>query len=57
MSIPSTISRCIAKLYLEGKYDLDSLIIERIKLEDINRIFDIFRDPKGKNMGRYVVEF
>lgn len=47
----------IANLYLEGKYDLDSLIIERIKLEDINKVFDIFRDPKGKNMGRYVIEF
>ena len=47
----------IAQLYLDGKYDLDSLIIEKIGLEDINRVFDIFHDPKGKNMGRYVIEF
>lgn len=47
----------IAQLYLDGKYDLDSLILERIELGDINRVFDIFRDPKGKNMGRYVIEF
>lgn len=47
----------IAQLYLDGKYDLDSLILEKIKLEDINRVFDIFHDPKGKNMGRYVIEF
>jgi len=47
----------IAQLYLNGKYDLDSLILEKIKLEDINRVFDVFHDPKGKNMGRYVIEF
>lgn len=47
----------IAQLYLDGKYDLDSLILERIDLEDINKVFDIFRDPQGKNMGRYVIEF
>ena len=47
----------IAQLYLDGKYDLDSLVIEHIKLEEINHVFDIFRDPKGKNMGRYVIDF
>ena len=47
----------IAELYLQGKFDLDALVIERIKLEDINKVFDIFRDPQGKNMGRYVIEF
>lgn len=47
----------IAQLYLEGKYNLDDLIIEKIPLEDINKVFDIFRDPAGKNMGRYVIEF
>jgi S-(hydroxymethyl)glutathione dehydrogenase/alcohol dehydrogenase len=47
----------IAKLYLEGKYDLDNLVIEQIKLEDINKAFDAFHDPKAKNMGRYVIVF
>lgn len=47
----------ICKLYLQGKYDLDSQIIDNIQLEDINKVFDIFSDPKGKNMGRYVVKF
>ena len=47
----------IAKMYMDGKYDLDSLIIEKIKLEDINRAFDAFHDPDGDNMGRYIIEF
>ena len=47
----------IARMYLDGKYDLDSLIIEKIPLEDINRAFDSFHDPDGDNMGRYIIEF
>ena len=47
----------IARLYLDGKYDLDSLIIEKIKLEEINKAFDAFSDPTAKNMGRYVITF
>lgn len=47
----------IAELYLSGKYDLDSLIIRKIKLEDINVAFDAFHDPKAKNMGRYIITF
>ncbi len=47
----------IAQLYLDGKYDLDSLIIKTIKLEDINLAFDAFHDPTAKNAGRYVIEF
>ena len=47
----------IAQMYLDGKYDLDSLIIDRIKLEEINIAFDAFHDPNGNNMGRYIIEF
>lgn len=47
----------IANLYLRRKYDLDSLVIEIIKLEDINKAFDAFNDPKARNMGRYVIQF
>lgn len=47
----------IAGLYLEGRYDLDSLVIERIELDDIQRAFDAFRDPGVSNLGRYVVVF
>ena len=47
----------IARLYLDGRYDLDSLIIEKIKLEEINKAFDAFLDPTAKNMGRYVITF
>ena len=47
----------IAQLYLDKKYDLDSLVIEKIRLEDIQKAFDAFHDPKGKNMGRYVIDF
>ena len=47
----------ISELYLRKKYNLDGLIIEKIDLEDINRAFDAFHDPKAKNMGRYIIEF
>ena len=47
--------RLIAGLYLEGRYDLDSLVIERIGLDDIQRAFDAFHDPSARNLGRYVV--
>lgn len=49
--------RLIAGLYLEGRYDLDSLVIEKIALDDIQRAFDSFHDPAGRNLGRYVVVF
>ena len=47
----------IAKLYLDGKYNLDDLVIERITLEDINKAFDGFHDSCCANVGRSVVEF
>jgi S-(hydroxymethyl)glutathione dehydrogenase/alcohol dehydrogenase len=47
----------IAQMYLDGKYDLDSLIIEKIAFEDINKAFDAFHDPNANNMGRYIIEF
>ncbi len=47
----------IAALYLDGKYDLDSLVIKKIKFEEINTAFDAFKDPNARNMGRYVIEF
>ena len=47
----------IAQMYLDGKYDLDSQIIKKISLEDINEAFDAFHDPNGNNMGRYIIEF
>ncbi|MCD8350837.1 MAG: Zn-dependent alcohol dehydrogenase [Planctomycetaceae bacterium] len=47
----------ISQLYLDKKYDLDSLVIEKIVLADIQKAFDSFHDPKGKNVGRYVIDF
>jgi S-(hydroxymethyl)glutathione dehydrogenase/alcohol dehydrogenase len=47
----------IAGLYLDGTYDLDSLVIEKIALDDIQRAFDAFGDPAARNLGRYVVVF
>jgi S-(hydroxymethyl)glutathione dehydrogenase/alcohol dehydrogenase len=47
----------IARLYMEGRYDLDSLVIKRIRLADINEAFDAFHDPTAKNTGRYIVVF
>ncbi|MCL2482320.1 MAG: Zn-dependent alcohol dehydrogenase [Propionibacteriaceae bacterium] len=49
--------RLIAELYLQDKYDLDSLVIKRITLNDIQTAFDAFHDPKANNVGRYVIEF
>ncbi len=47
----------IAQMYLDGKYELDSMVIDKISLDDINVAFDAFHDPKGNNMGRYIIEF
>ncbi|MEK4423806.1 Zn-dependent alcohol dehydrogenase [Solibacillus sp. FSL K6-1523] len=47
----------IAQLYLDGKFKLDELILERIKLEDINKAFDSFHDACCVNVGRAVIEF
>jgi hypothetical protein len=30
-------------------------VIEQITLDDIQRAFDAFHDPAGRNLGRYVV--
>lgn len=47
----------IAQLYLDGKYLLDDLVLNRIKLEDINNAFDDFHDCNCINVGRSVIEF
>ncbi|MCP3032371.1 Zn-dependent alcohol dehydrogenase [Halobacillus sp. A1] len=47
----------IANLYLEGRYKLDELILSRIQLEDINRVFDSFQDHTCANVGRSLIEF
>jgi S-(hydroxymethyl)glutathione dehydrogenase / alcohol dehydrogenase len=47
----------IAQLYLDGKFMLDELVLDRIQLEDINQAFDSFHDCNCINVGRTVVEF
>ncbi len=47
----------VAKLYLEGKFMLDELVLDRISLQEINKAVDAFHDPNGVNVGRTVVEF
>lgn len=47
----------IANLYLEGKFNLDDLILNRIKLEEINLALDSFHDSCCINVGRSVIEF
>ena len=47
----------IAQLYLDGKFKLDELVLERIKLENINKAFDSFHDCSCVNVGRAVIEF
>lgn len=46
----------IAQLYLDGKFMLDELVLERIKLHDINTAFDAFHDCNCINVGRSVIE-
>jgi len=47
----------IAELYLNGKFQLDELVLSRIQIEDINTAFDSFHDPSAVNVGRIVIEF
>jgi S-(hydroxymethyl)glutathione dehydrogenase/alcohol dehydrogenase len=47
----------IAQLYLDGKFMLDDLVLDRIQLNDINKAFDSFHDCNCINVGRTVVEF
>lgn len=47
----------IAQLYLDGKFQLDELVLSRIQLEEINRAFDSFHDDGCVNVGRTVIEF
>lgn len=47
----------IAELYLAGRYDLDSLVINTITLDEINQAMDAFNDPGARNTGRYVIVF
>jgi len=47
----------IANLYLEGKFMLDELILDRISLHEINKALDSFHHPDAVNVGRTVVEF
>jgi S-(hydroxymethyl)glutathione dehydrogenase / alcohol dehydrogenase len=47
----------ISKLYLDGKFNLDDLVLDRITLDDINQAFDSFHDSCCINVGRTVIEF
>jgi len=47
----------IAQLYLDGKYRLDELVLERIGLNEINKAIQAFHDPCCVNVGRTVIEF
>lgn len=47
----------IAQLYLDGKFKLDELVLDRISLDDINKAFDSFHDCNCINVGRSVIEF
>ncbi len=54
---PTTGLADLAKLYLDGKLNLDRLVRERIPLEKINEAFKSFDDPKLSNIGRAVIVF
>ncbi|MCA1021096.1 Zn-dependent alcohol dehydrogenase [Halobacillus litoralis] len=47
----------ISNLYLESKYKLDELILNRVQLEDINAVFDSFHQHSCVNVGRSLIEF
>ena len=48
--------RHLADQYLAGELELDSLILERTGLGDINRALDAFHDKSRPNTGRWVIE-
>ncbi|UOF88766.1 Zn-dependent alcohol dehydrogenase [Fodinisporobacter ferrooxydans] len=47
----------IAELYLDGKFQLDELVLSRVSLDDINSAFEAFHDHSSVNVGRIIVEF
>jgi S-(hydroxymethyl)glutathione dehydrogenase / alcohol dehydrogenase len=47
----------IAQLYLDGKFMLDELVLDRIPLDEINQALDSFHDCNCVNVGRSVIEF
>jgi S-(hydroxymethyl)glutathione dehydrogenase/alcohol dehydrogenase len=47
----------IAQLYLNGKLELDELVLSRIRLHEINQAFDSFHDHSSINVGRTIIEF
>lgn len=47
----------IAELYLDGKFMLDELVINRVSLDEINEAFDSFHDCNCVNVGRSVIDF
>jgi Zn-dependent alcohol dehydrogenases, class III len=47
----------IAEAYLNGKFQLDELILDRISLPEINQAINAFHDPCCVNVGRTVIEF
>lgn len=47
----------IARLYLKGRYNLDDLVIQKVKLADAGRVLESFHDPAARNTGRYIIEF
>lgn len=47
----------IAQMYLDGKFKLDELVLDRIELDNINQAFDSFHDCSCVNVGRAVIEF
>ncbi|MDO6654308.1 Zn-dependent alcohol dehydrogenase [Anaerobacillus sp. 1_MG-2023] len=47
----------IAELYLDGKFMLDELVINRVSLDEINQAFDSFHDCNCVNVGRSVIDF
>ncbi|WP_238457394.1 Zn-dependent alcohol dehydrogenase [Alkalihalophilus pseudofirmus] len=47
----------IAQLYLDGKFMLDELVLDRISLDEINNAFNSFHDCNCINVGRSVIEF
>jgi S-(hydroxymethyl)glutathione dehydrogenase/alcohol dehydrogenase len=55
--VPRDDIRQLAELYLDGKILLDELVLDRIRLEDVNRALDMFEDPTRPNVGHNVIVF
>jgi len=56
-TVPQRDIRRLAELYLDGKFLLDELVLDRLALDDINNAMARFKDTSRSNVGHNVIVF